>query len=152
MLFGMRLTSLSEMNCSIARTLDVVGEWWTLLIVRDALRGTRRFEDFLAKTGMARGVLTARLRKLTFAGILERVAYSEHPPRFEYQLTPKGRALGPIIGAMLEWGDTWAPLPSGPPVVLVHESCGAAMYPVRVCPSCGGAITEGNVRTEAVTS
>jgi DNA-binding HxlR family transcriptional regulator len=144
----MRLTSLSEMNCSIARTLDVVGEWWTLLIVRDALRGSTRFEEFLGASGMARGVLTARLRKLVEQGIMERVAYSEHPPRYQYVLTDKGRALSPVIGTLLEWGDTWVPGPAGPPVVLVHTSCGAVMHPVAVCPSCGGDITSGNVRTE----
>lgn len=144
----MRLTSLSEMNCSIARTLDVVGEWWTLLIVRDALRGTTRFEEFLARTGMARGVLTARLRKLTEAGIMTRAAYSEHPPRYEYVLTPKGRALGPVIRELLAWGDTWAPPPGGPPVLLVHDDCGKAMHPVAVCPHCGGAVTDSNIRTE----
>jgi DNA-binding HxlR family transcriptional regulator len=83
----MRLTSLAEWNCSIARTLDVIGEWWTLLIVRDAFRGTHRFDDFQANLGLARSVLTARLAKLTESGVLERRAYSDHPPRQEYHLT-----------------------------------------------------------------
>src|SRR4249920_1706589 len=84
---GMHVTRLDDWNCSIARTLDVVGEWWTPLILRDAFRGTRRFDDFHASLGMARSVLTARLRKLTDQGILERHRYSEHPPRYEYRLT-----------------------------------------------------------------
>src|SRR4030088_1441429 len=109
----MRLTSLSEMNCSIARTLDVVGEWWTPLILRDAFRGTTRFDDFQASLGMARSVLTARLAKLTEHGVLERVAYSEHPPRYEYRLTEKGLALFPVIAALMQWGDTWAASPGG---------------------------------------
>jgi DNA-binding HxlR family transcriptional regulator len=78
----MQLASLADWNCSIAKTLDVIGEWWTLLILRDAFRGARRFDDFQASLGMARSVLTARLRKLTEHGVLERRAYSEHPPRY----------------------------------------------------------------------
>ena len=89
----MKLTSLADWNCSIAKTLDVVGEWWTLLILRDAFAGTRRFDDFQASLGLARSVLTARLQKLTDHGILERRAYTQHPPRYEYHLTDKGRAL-----------------------------------------------------------
>src|SRR6266542_1187076 len=114
----MRLTSLASMNCSIAQTLDVVGEWWTPLILRDALGGTRRFDDFQASLGLARSVLTARLRKLTDQGILERYRYSEHPPRYEYRLTGKGRDLFGVLVALMQWGDTWAAGPDGPPVVL----------------------------------
>jgi DNA-binding HxlR family transcriptional regulator len=144
----MRLTSLSDMNCSIARTLDVVGEWWTPLILRDAFRGTRRFDDFQASLGMARSVLTARLRKLTDQGILERQEYSSHPPRYEYQLTEKGRALFPVIAALMEWGDTWAPNPAGPPIVFVHHTCGNVTRPVLTCPHCGGEVKPGNVHSE----
>jgi DNA-binding HxlR family transcriptional regulator len=104
----MHVTRLDDWNCSIARTLDVVGEWWTPLILRDAFRGTRRFDDFHASLGMARSVLTARLGKLTDHGILERHRYSEHPPRCEYRLTEKGLALFPVIAALMQWGDTWA--------------------------------------------
>src|SRR5437660_10207320 len=94
MLVSMRRTSLAEMPCPVARTLDVVGEWWTLLIVRDALLGARRFEEFRA-TGIADNILSARLRRLVEAGGLERVRYQERPDRYEYVLTPKGRQLGP---------------------------------------------------------
>src|SRR6266849_7060607 len=92
----MKLTSLADWNCSIAKTLDVVGEWWTLLILRDAFGGTRRFDDFQASLGLARSVLTARLQKLTDHGLLERRASTQHPPRYEYHLTEKGRALYPV--------------------------------------------------------
>jgi DNA-binding HxlR family transcriptional regulator len=143
----MQLTSLSGMNCSIARTLDVVGEWWTLLIVRDALRGATRFDEFRDSLGMARGVLSSRLRKLTDQGILSRRQYSEHPPRYEYTLTDKGRALAPVITALMTWGDIWAPGPSGPPVVLIHEPCGHAMHPVQTCPHCRGDVRSGDVRS-----
>ena len=144
----MRLTDLSELNCSIAKTLDVVGEWWTLLILRDALRGTRRFDDFQASLGVARSVLTARLRKLTDEGILERHRYSEHPPRYEYLLTDKGRSLFGVIAALMQWGDTWAQGSAGPPVVLVHDTCGQVTQPVLTCPHCRGEVRPGNTHSE----
>jgi DNA-binding HxlR family transcriptional regulator len=144
----MQFTSLADWNCSIAKTLDVVGEWWTLLIVRDAFRGKRRFDDFHESLGMARSVLTARLKKLTDAGVLERSLYSERPPRYEYRLTEKGRALYPVIAAMIQWGDEWAPGPAGPPVVLVHDTCGAVMHPQLTCPGCGGEVSAANTHSE----
>jgi DNA-binding HxlR family transcriptional regulator len=144
----MRLTSLANWNCSIARSLDVVGEWWTLLILRDAFRGTRRFDDFHASLGLARSVLTARLQKLTDNGILERHAYSQHPPRYEYHLTGKGQALFPVIVALLRWGDDWAPAPDGPPVVLVHDSCGNVTQPMLTCPHCHGEVCAANTRSQ----
>jgi len=144
----MQLTSLAEWNCSIARTLDVVGEWWTLLILRDAFRGTKRFDDFQASLGLARSVLTARLRKLTEQGILERRAYREHPPRYEYRLTEQGRALFPVIAALLSWGDTFAPGPGGPPVVLVHDTCGNITQPVLICEHCHGEVSAANTHSE----
>ena len=144
----MRFTSLSGMNCSIAKTLDVVGEWWTPLILRDAFRGTRRFDDFQASLGMARSVLTARLRKLTDQGILERRGYSEHPPRYEYQLTEKGLALFPVIVALMRWGDEWAAGPAGPPVVFVHDTCGNQAVPMLTCPHCHGEMSTANTHSE----
>jgi DNA-binding HxlR family transcriptional regulator len=144
----MQLTSLADWNCSIAKTLDVVGEWWTLLILRDAFRGTRRFDDFQASLGLARSVLTARLRKLTDQGVLERLVYSEHPPRYEYYLTEKGKSLFPLIAVLLQWGDTWAPGPGGPPVVLVHDACGHITEPVLTCPHCGERVSAANTHSE----
>jgi DNA-binding HxlR family transcriptional regulator len=144
----MRLTSLADWNCSIARTLDVVGEWWTLLILRDAFQGTCRFDDFKDSLGLARSVLTARLNKLTDQGVLERRAYSEHPPRYEYHLTDKGRALFPIIAALIRWGDQWAPTPAGPPVEFVHDTCGHTTAPVLTCPHCHGEVTAANTHSQ----
>ena len=144
----MQLTSLADWNCSIARTLDVVGEWWTLLILRDAFRGTTRFDDFQASLGMARSVLTARLRKLTDQGVLERHAYCEHPPLYEYKLTEKGLALFPVIAAMLHWGDIWAPTPAGPPVVFIHDTCGNVTQPMLTCPHCKGEVSTANTHSE----
>jgi DNA-binding HxlR family transcriptional regulator len=148
MLECMRLTSLADWNCSIARTLDVVGEWWTLLILRDAFRGTRRFDDFKDSLGLARSVLTARLNKLTDHGVLERRAYSEHPPRYEYHLTAKGQALFPVIAALIRWGDQWAPTPAGPPVEFVHDTCGHIVTPVLTCPRCHGEVTAANTHSQ----
>src|SRR5690348_11734341 len=113
----MRHTKLSAMPCPIARTLDVVGEWWTLLIVRDAFRGARRFEDFKA-TGIADNILAARLRKLCDAGVLERRRYQERPDRYEYLLTEKGRALLPVLGALKDWGREWTPGPDAGPRIV----------------------------------
>ena len=152
----MRLTSLSGMNCSIARTLDVVGEWWTLLIVRDVLRGATRFDEFRESLGVARGVLSSRLRKLVDQDILSRRQYSEHPPtratlapRWPYRraVARAMPALAPVITALMTWGDNWAPGPSGSPVVLIHEPCGHAMHPVQTCPHCRGEVKTGNVRS-----
>jgi DNA-binding HxlR family transcriptional regulator len=148
MLGSMRLTSLAGWNCSIARTLDVVGEWWTLLILRDAFRGTRRFDDFQESLGVARSVLTARLAKLTEHGVLERSEYSEHPPRYEYRLTDKGLALFPVIAALIRWGDEWAATPAGPPVVFVHDTCGNVTTPVLTCPHCHGEVSTANTHSE----
>jgi DNA-binding HxlR family transcriptional regulator len=144
----MRLTSLADWNCSIARTLDVIGEWWTLLIVRDAFRGTRRFDDFQDSLGLGRSVLAARLNKLTQHGVLERRAYCRHPPRHEYRLTDKGRALFPVIVALTRWGDQWVPTPAGPPVVFVHDTCGNLTDPVLTCPHCHGEVTAANTHSQ----
>lgn len=144
----MRLTSLADWNCSVARTLDVIGEWWTLLIIRDAFRGTRRFEDFQASLGLARSVLTARLAKLTDSGVLVREAYSEHPPRYEYRLTAKGRELFPVIVALIGWGDQWAATPAGPPVEFVHDTCGNVTTPVLTCPHCHGEVSAANTHSQ----
>ena len=145
----MKLTSLSDWNCSIAKTLNVVGEWWTLLIVRDVFRGTRRFDDLQASLGLARSVLTARLAKLTENGVLERRAYSEHPPRYEYYLTAKGRDLFPVIAALIHWGDQWDPNPAGPPAIFVHDTCGNVTVPMLTCPHCGGEVTPDNTHGES---
>jgi DNA-binding HxlR family transcriptional regulator len=143
-----QVTSLADWNCSIAKTLDVVGEWWTLLILRDAFRGTRRFDDFQASLGLARSVLTTRLRKLTEHGVLERRAYSARPPRYEYFLTEKGRALFPVIVALIGWGDAWAPGLDGPPVVFVHDTCGNVTQPMLTCPHCRGEVSAANTHSE----
>ena len=111
------------MNCSIAQCLEVVGEWWSMLIVRDAFLGVTRFDDFQARLGISRNMLNQRLGHLVDEGVLERVQYQEHPPRFEYRLTEKGRDLWLVLTAMRQWGDRWA-APAGRPIELVHTACG----------------------------
>lgn len=109
----MRRTSFEGMNCSIAQCLEMVGEWWTLLIVRDALMGVTRFEDFRERLGIARNVLTQRLEHLVAQDIMTKVPYQANPVRHDYRLTAKGRSLWLVLTAMRQWGDQWA-APDGP--------------------------------------
>lgn len=133
----MRRTSFSEFNCSIARTLDTVGEWWTLLILRDVFLGVTRFDDIQRDLGIARNVLTDRLDALLESGVLEQRAYQERPLRHEYVLTDKGRDLQSVLLAIMAWGDRWESSESGPPVSLRHEGCGELTTPALVCSCCG---------------
>ncbi len=123
------------MDCSVAQCLEVVGEWWSMLIVRDVFLGVSRFDDFQRRLGISRNILQQRLAHLVEAGVLHRVAYSEHPPRYDYRLTDKGRDLWPVLTAMRQWGDRYA-APSGPPLVVSHKGCGSASEAVLVCGSC----------------
>ena len=144
----MQRTSFAGMHCSIARTLDVVGEWWTFLILRDAFLGTTRFDDFQASLGIARNVLTARLQRLVDGGVMERSRYQEHPDRYEYLLTEAGRDLFPVIAGLLQWGDRWAPGDAGPPLLLVHDACGHAAGSSLTCSHCGGRLDLEHIRPE----
>jgi DNA-binding HxlR family transcriptional regulator len=124
-----------EQNCAIARSLEVVGERWTMLVVRDATLGIRRFEDFQARLGISRTVLAARLSQLVEHGVLDRVRYQRRPDRFEYVLTDRGLALWPAIAALAQWG---LPLtPGGPPREFRHRSCTASVQAEVRCPDCG---------------
>lgn len=147
----MTRASFAEMNCSVARTLEVVGERWTLLILRDAFNGIRRFDDFQKSLGIARNVLADRLAKLVDHGVLERRRYEEHPPRDEYRLTAKGRALFDVLVAMVHWGDIWESGGTEPPVTITHEDCGEVIHAVPSCSHCGRPLTPWNVRSRSVT-
>ena len=127
--------------CSVARALDVVGERWSLLIVRNVLLGLRRFDEMQAQLGIARNVLQGRLTRLVDAGVLERKLYQQHPPRHEYRLTEKGLDLWPTIVALMQWGDSHAPGEAGVPVVLEHRGCGGGVDGHRVCTACGKALS-----------
>lgn len=124
------------MNCSLAQCLEVVGEWWTLLIVRDALFGVTRFDDFRQRLGIARNVLTQRLDHLVEQGIMTKEPYQANPVRYDYLLTAKGRSLWTVVVAMRQWGDRWA-APDGPPVEVVHRACGHVATIEPACSACG---------------
>jgi DNA-binding HxlR family transcriptional regulator len=116
-----RRKSFSDMNCSIARALDQVGEWWSLLIVRECTQGSTRFAEFQSVLGIARNILTNRLERLTELGILERYPLEERANADGYRLTEKGQELYPILVALMQWGDRWA-TPSGKPSVALVEN------------------------------
>jgi DNA-binding HxlR family transcriptional regulator len=144
----MRHRSLQHANCSIARTVSILGERWTLVILRQAFLGARRFEDYQRGLGIARNMLADRLRTLVDEEILERRPYSEHPPRFEYRLTAKGRDLYPILVTLMQWGDRYGGHEEGAPMVLVHETCGHVADPALTCSHCGEPLDPREVRPE----
>lgn len=129
--------------CSIARALDVVGEKWTLLVLREAFYGVRRFDQFHANLGCARNLLSARLATLVAHGVLAREAYEAagQRVRHEYRLTEKGRDLMPALVALMQWGDRWEAAPGGPPVVLRHRDCGAPVTAELTCAAGHGGLT-----------
>ena len=141
----MRRKSYSGMNCSVAEALDVVGDPWTLLIVRDALWGYRHFGEFQERLGIPRTTLTTRLAKLVDDGVLDKTAYQQNPERFDYTLTDKGRALQPIIVALLTWGDAWSGV-GEPPVRLVDNETGETIDPILVDAQSGRPLSEISVR------
>ena len=122
-------------NCSAARALELVGERWSLLIIRDALFGCTRFGDFQRNLGIAPNILTARLDSFVAAGLMVRRRYSEHPEHYEYLLTAKGRDLAPVIVALTAWGDRHA-APNGPPIIYEHTACGSQIHQEIRCAAC----------------
>jgi DNA-binding HxlR family transcriptional regulator len=133
----MRWRDVGEQTCSIARALSVVGDRWTLLVLREAFLRTRRFEDFQERTGAARNVLSDRLERLTRHGVLERRPYQERPTRYEYRLTEKGLDLYPVMMALVGWGDRWLDDGRGQPIEHLHKPCGHIMHMEAVCSECG---------------
>jgi DNA-binding HxlR family transcriptional regulator len=131
--------------CSVARTLEIVGEKWALLAVREVFLGNRRFDAMVRRTGAPRDTLAARLRTLVSAGILERLQYSEHPARFEYRLTLAGRDLYPVIVTLMHWGDRHLAGADGPPLVLEHQ-CGHRLETRLVCEACGEPVRADSTR------
>lgn len=129
------------LDCSVAKALEVIGERWSLLIVRSVMHGNRRFGEMQESLGIARNVLSARLQRLVDEEILERRAYQESPPRFEYFLTQKGLDLWPALIALLNWGDRYSPDPEGPRRLIVHKECGGTVSERGICESCGKVLT-----------
>lgn len=132
----MSRTDTSQWPCSIARGVNVLGDAWNLLILREACLGTRRFDEFQRNLGIGRGILTNHLRELTDEGLLDRVPYQERPVRHEYRLTDKGRDVYPILAAMAAWSDRWMEGDEGPPLTLHHTTCGHDMAAKVVCGEC----------------
>lgn len=133
-------------SCSIAATLAVVGDRWSLLILRQAFRGDRRFSEFADELGIAKNLLSSRLRSLVESGVLEKVLYQEHPDRYEYRLTPKGLELSGALIALMHWGDRWY-ADGAPPTVLTHHACGAALEHHVWCPDCDTAVGPTQIRS-----
>lgn len=133
----MRWSEIGTETCSVARALAIVGDRWTLLILREAFLRTRRFQDFQSRLGAARNLVADRLQKLVDHGVLEKIQYEVRPPRYEYRLTEMGRDLYPVILALVGWGDRWLDDGAGPPIENVHRRCGHPMHSVAVCSACG---------------
>ncbi len=134
----MRKASFADMHCSVAQSLEIIGEWWTLLIVRDAFLGVRRFDDIRRHSGIPRQVLTNRLATLVEKGLLRKVPYqvAGARTRHEYRLTPMGRDLYPAIVSIMRWGDAYLAGGDGPPLLLLHQDCGHHAEPMTVCSHC----------------
>jgi len=140
----MAIKAFADLNCSVARPLSFLGERWALLVLRDLFLGRRRFDEFQESLGVASNVLSQRLASLVEEGIVERRRYSEHPERFEYVLTEKGRDLQPVLLALLAWGDRYT-AEKGPPLEVVHGD--HAFHAVQVCSECGEPIDTHNVHS-----
>jgi DNA-binding HxlR family transcriptional regulator len=136
----MRQTSFAAMQCSLARGLELIGDWWTPLIIRDLQLGIDRFDGLAEDLGISRNLLTSRLTHLTRHGIIARRRYSDHPPRDRYVLTEAGQALVPILMALTAWGDRWATPDGGPPLLFRHRRCGNTFTPAVTCDHCGAPV------------
>lgn len=132
----MKWGELAGTPCSIARSLSVVGDRWTILILRNAFMRTRRFDDFQAQIGITRHLLASRLSKLVKMGVMEKQPYQERPVRYEYRLTDQGRELYPVLQSLIAWGDKWLDAGKGAPLEFVHMECGKRYTPVMVCSEC----------------
>ena len=144
----MHRTRFGDMPCSIARTLDVIGEPWSPLILRDVWVGIRRFDQLQRDLGVSTKVLAERLKWLVGNGVLEPQAYSERPLRHEYVLTEKGAELCTVLMALTAWGDRWTVGPEGPPTLLRHRACGKVTRAEVRCAECGGLLDGDNVVPE----
>lgn len=143
----MQRRSFEELHCSVAQALEIIGEWWTPLILRDLFLGVTRFDDFVDRLGISRNVLTSRLGHLVAHGVVEKVAYQDNPVRHDYRLTEKGKDLWLVLTTVREWGDRWA-APSGAPVQVRHATCGQLTRVVPTCSACGEELHRREVRLE----
>ena len=143
----MKWDDLAAQPCSVSRSLAVIGDRWTLMILRDCFLGVRRFEAFQARLGISRSIVTDRLRVLVEEGVLRREAYQANPPRHDYRLTAKGMDLHPVIMAVAHFGDTHYAGPEGPPLLRRHKACGCDFHPVQTCSECGEPVDARAVET-----
>ena len=137
---AMKWNELETQDCSLARALAVIGDRWTLLILRDAFLRVRRFEAFEQRLGIARRILAERLKSLVEAGVLEKKAYQTRPLRYEYRLTRKGLDLYPVLLSLVHWGDAHCAGDNGPPMLHRHKTCGCDFRSVLACSECGEAL------------
>lgn len=142
----MRWDELDKEACSVARTVSVIGDRWTLLVLRECFLRVRRFEEFQTRLGITRHLLADRLRKLVKAGVLQKVAYQDRPKRYEYRLTDRGLDLHPLLMAIVHWGDTHMAGKRGRPLLHRHKACGKDFDPVTVCSECGEPIDARGVQ------
>ena len=142
----MRQVSFADFHCSLARSLELIGDWWTPLIIRDLSLGLARFDDLTTNLGITRNMLTARMKTMVEANIVERVRYCERPPRDHYRLTAAGRDLVPVLSALTAWGDRWAQPAGGPPMLFRHD--GHRCTPTVCCSECGQPLTTKNLAVE----
>lgn len=147
----MKWSEHAEKLCPVAQTLGVIGEPWSLLILRNCFLGTRRFDEFQAQLGLTRHVLADRLKKLVSNEVLEKVPYGDNAGRFEYRLTEKGADLYPVILAMANWGNTWLFEEGEQPLKHIHKECGGDVKPVVSCSSCGDDLQPKSVAVEMGT-
>ncbi len=133
----MRRTSFADMHCSLARTLEVIGDWWSPLILRDLYLGLSRFDELADDLGISRNLLARRLNDLVDHGLIERRSYQDHPPRHDYVLSEAGRGLIPPLIALTAWGDRWVGPSAGPPLLFDHRSCSQGFVPTVTCSECG---------------
>ncbi len=145
----MKWDEIGDQPCSVARTLSVLGDRWTMLILRNAFMGIRRFDEFQRSLGVTRHVLSERLKRLVEYGILTKVPYVERQERFEYQLTDKGLDLYPIILTMVQWADKWMDMGLGKPIEFTHKTCGHKFSSKVVCSECNEPIDVKEVKVAA---
>jgi DNA-binding HxlR family transcriptional regulator len=136
----MKWSELADQNCSAARTIAVIGDRWTLMLLRDLFLGIRRFDDFERRLRISRSIIAERLKRLVDEGVLRREEYQQNPVRHEYRLTDKGLALHPVVMAIVHWGDTFYAGDAGPPLIHRHKACGCDFAPVLTCSECGDAV------------
>jgi DNA-binding HxlR family transcriptional regulator len=141
---GMPKQQFADISCSVARAVDVIGQRWTPLIVRDLFAGMTKFEDIRRDLGIASNVLAVRLEELENHSVVGRRQYQSAPARYEYVLTDKGRDLYPVVATLLAWGDKWLSAPEGPPALTVHTDCGNVTTAKTVCAECGGELNAVN--------